>query len=218
MKKVFAVLFFLVFLCGCMDRNEENIPVINSVYKNNSIYSAPGDFDGDHQPENLYITEDDNRYYLNLIKSGRLFNRELGFKVDSLNSFIQDINNDSKEELVLNVIQDNCENCYVFAFSNGLHAILSPEIIARHIDFEKLEQTITYNKKDTAKEKFTMSESAYVKLYYTEMEYGDGEPIFVSEGAICRMDQSIFNIKIFSKVNKNNQITLSKVQVNPLIK
>jgi hypothetical protein len=197
------------------NQGNQNIQEINSTFKNNMIYSAPGDFDGDKKSEQVCITKFDSKYYISLLESGKLYNSELEFETENFNSIIQDVNNDNKEDLILNVIQDNCENCYVFSFNEGLYIVLSPELITKHIDLEKLEETITYNKKNTVSDKITNSAISYVKLYYTEMDYTKEEPEFISEGVIYTKNQSMYNIRISSKINKSNQVIVSKVEVSP---
>lgn len=216
LRIVFAVLLFILPLSGCTNSsgNSEKLLPIYSTFKNSAVYTSPGDFDGDGKMENLFITKPDDNYYINILDKDNIVYKKLNYSVDDFKLTIQDINNDNKEDIILSIIQNNCENCYVYTVNEEIIAILSPETIKAKIDMRSIEDYIasecgSFNipSKDIA--------SPVLKLYYTEMDYKGDEPVFVSEGSIYNKGIITFNIQTTVNIDSKGNIVISDVNMLP---
>lgn len=216
LRIVFAVLLFILSLSGCRNSsgNSEEFLPIYSTFKNSALYTSPGDFDGDGKMENLFITKPDENYYINILDKDNIVYKKLNYSVDDLKLTIQDINNDTKEDIILNIIQNNCENCYVYTVSGEIITILSPEIIKSKIDMSSIEDYIASECGNFNIPSKDIS-SPVLKLYYTEMDYKGDEPVFVSEGSIYNKSINTLNIQTTVSINRKGNIIISDVNILP---
>lgn len=219
MHKVFAVLLLTLFLFSCTKSsgNSKKLLSINSDFKNKVVYTAPGDFNGDGKMESIFITKQDENCCISILDKGKMIYKKLNYKVDDFKLTVQDINNDNKEDIILNIIQNDCENCYVYTLGTGIINIFSPELIKA-----KISQQLINN--DIAKEcgNFNLSSKQQlesdIKLYYTEMDYTGDEPVLISEGSVYNKDTRTLNIQAIVTIDKSNNITVRNINMFPVQK
>jgi hypothetical protein len=212
--KVFAVLLFVLFLSCCnktSNFSEKALPIY-STYKNSSIYTATGDFDGDGKTESMFVTKPDENYYITILYKNNILYKKLNHQVDNLNVTIQDINNDNREDIILNIVQNSSENCYVYTVDSKINTILSPEIIKANIDFQKIANYLTYECGGFGSSDIS-NEVPTINLYYTEMDYSGDEPVFISEGSVYIKNTNIFNIRTIVGIDKYNNIVLKDLNM-----
>jgi hypothetical protein len=215
--KVFAVLLFALLLFSCTKTSNlsEKTLSIYSTFKNSAIYTATGDFDGDGKTESMFITQPDENYYITILYKNNILYKKLNHKADNLNVTIQDINNDNREDIILNIVQSNCENCYVYMVDSEINTILSPEIISANIDFQKVSDYIAYECGNFGLSDIN-NEVPKIKLYYTEMDYLGDEPVFISEGSVYIKNNNIFNIRAAVGIDEENNIVVKDINMFPV--
>ncbi len=217
MYKVFAVLIFILLLFSCTKKSNisEKAMPIYSTFKNSAIYTTAGDFDGDGKTETMVITKPDENYYIAILYKNNILYKKLNHQADNLNITIQDINNDNREDIILNIVQNNSENCYVYTVDSEINTILSPEIIKDNIDFQKIANYIAYESGSFGLSDIN-NEVPTIKLYYTEMDYLGDEPVFISEGSVNIKNTNIFNIRTILAIDKDNNIVLKDLNMFPV--
>lgn len=213
LHKVFAVLLFtlLLFSCTKSSGNSELEP-INTVFKNNAIYTSPGDFDGDGKMESIFITKPDGNFYISVVDKDNTVYKKLNYKADDFKLTIQDINNDKKEDIIINMIQNNCENCYVYTLDTDLINILSPELIKSKINQQNI---VDYISLECGSFKLSrkFNSISNIKLYYTEMDYTGDEPVFTSEGSVYDKGIVIASIQTTIGIDKNCNIIVKNINM-----
>jgi hypothetical protein len=217
MKRVFAVLFFLLLLCGCDKASVlENKNII--VHKNENILSSiPGDFDGDKYPEYIYIaSSDDNKPYIKLIDGDRAFYKELSFKLDNYSSNVQDVNGDDKEDVILYCIEENSQKVYVFSYYKDLYTLFSPETLDKFVEFNKNKDgyTIICGKFE---KKFQSKEDLELKFFYTALDYREDGPIFESVGTISSNKGIISTVSAIFKLTKDGSVYIEDLSISPYV-
>lgn len=216
MRIVFAVLTFLLLISGCTNipSNPERVVPIYSTFKNSAIYTSSGDFDGDGEKESIFILRKKKNYYLSILDGQNTINRELNYNADNPMLTIQDINNDGREDIIINVIQNNCENCYVYSLDGDIKTLLSPDIIISKINLEEIGLYISQVHgftNPTEMDRINLD----IEFYYTEMNYMENGIEFVSEGSIFDKNISILNIQAIIGINKNDTAVLKDINVQP---
>ena len=216
MHIVFAVLVFLLTIPGCnsIPSNPEKIIPIYSTYKNSAIYTSSGDFDGDGEKESIFITRREENYYISILDGHNIVKKELDYSADNFIITIQDINNDNREDIIINVIQNNCENCYVYSLDGNIKTLLSPDIIIAKIDLKQINSYISQECKFINPPELPMG-NLDIKLYYTEMDYIEDGSEFISEGSIFYKDTDLFNMQAKIKIIKNGTAVLRNVTIQP---
>jgi hypothetical protein len=218
MKKVFAVLFFFLFLCGCskFPASQDKKIILHS--SENIVSSVPGDFDGDKYPEYIYVANsDDGSSYIKLIDGDKAFYKELDFKLDNYTSNVQDVNNDNKEDLIIYYIEENIQNVHVFSYNNELYNIFNPGMLDRYVSFTQLDDQykVTYGSNERiikSKEKLSL------KFFYTDLDYKDAGPVFDSIGTIANSSGRIlYTISASFSVDSNNNLNIYDLKLLPYI-
>lgn len=214
LRVVFAVLLSILLLFSCTkpsDNSDKLLPIY-STFRNSAVYTAPGDFNGDGKMESIFITKPDENYYIGILNKDSILYKKLNYKVDDFKLIIQDINNDYKEDIILNIIQNNCENCYVYTVGNDIINILSPDIIKTKIDLQSIEDYIALEC-GNFNLPFKDIIAPTIKLYYTEMDYAGDEPVFVSEGSIYIKNINILNFQTTVGIDKKGTILLKEINM-----
>lgn len=218
MHRVFAVLF-LVFLllqlsCNSISSTPEKALPISSTFRSSAIYTSSGDFDGDGKMESIFITKPDECYHMSIIDKEHIINKKLNYRADNLKLTIQDINNDNREEIIINIIQNNCENCYVYTVTTDIITLLSPDIIIGELDRNKIDDYIALECGYMA---LTLENSRErdIKLYYTEMDYSEDGSIFISEGSVFDKNITLLNIQATICIDKNGMVILKNINMLP---
>lgn len=217
MHKVFAVIIFTLFFFSSlmMSTNSETVLPVYSTFKNNAIYSAPGDFDGDGDLESMFITKPDTSYYISILDKDRIIHKELDYQVNDFKLTIQDVNKDKKEDIILNVIQNNCENCFVYTADVSITTLLSPDIIKSKISFDKIWNYIALECGSFYLPHLENS-APHIKLFYTEMDYEGDASVFISEGAIYNKNINILTIQTTISIDSKGNVMLKKVHMLPV--
>lgn len=214
LHKVFAVLLLTLLLFGCTKSSggSGQPESINAVFKNNAIYTSPGDFDGDGKMESIFITKPDENFYISIVDKNNTVYKKLNYKADDFKLTIQDVNNDKKEDIIINIIQNSCENCYVYTLDTGLINILSPELIKLKINLQNL---VDYISLECGSFKLppNFNSISNIKLYYTEIDYTGDEPVFTSEGSVYDKGIVIANIQTTVGIDKNYNIIIKNINI-----
>lgn len=215
MRKVFAVVLFLLLLTNCMKSSIDfkNIVTINSTFKSSAIYSATGDFDGDHRMESMFITKPDENYYISILGKDSILYKKLDYQVKEFKLMIQDVNDDLKEDIILNVVQNGSDNCYVYAVDTELITLLSPDIIKTNLDLEKINNYIAMECGGNYLS-LKNNNGPDIKLYYTEMDYAEDENVFISEGAVIDKNISILTIQATVSIDEKGIIKIKDMNMH----
>lgn len=217
MRIVFAVLAFLLLLTGCgrISSNPEEIIPINSTFIGSSIYTSSGDFDGDGKMESIFITKPDKYCHMSILNGKHIVSKKLNYDSENLKLFIQDINDDGREDIIVNVIQNNCENCYVYTLDTDIITLLSPDIIKAKLNLEEINAYISREHK-FMQFPVKYSSSRGIKLYYTEMDYLEDGSAFISEGSVYDRNTNVLNIQAVIQIKENGTAVLKDIDMQPV--
>lgn len=217
LHRVFAVLFFLLVMFSCTNasNNSKRVLPIYSTFKNSAIYTAAGDFDGDGKMESIFITKPDENYYISILDNDNIIYKKLNYKADNLKLTIQDINNDNREDIIINIIQNSTQNCYVYTVNTGINTLLSPDLIKANVDLKSIEDYIALEC-GYMNLPVTSNIEQDIRLYFTEMDYSEDRSVFVSEGSVFNKNITILNVQTTVSIDNNGKIILENIDVLPI--
>lgn len=216
MKHVSAVLFLLFFLSGCSNSSTSYDNEVVSIMEQNVIFSAPGDFDGDKVSENMsIIKKQEGKYELQFTDGSIQYNKELIINLDNYSAYIHDVNCDGKEDFIICVIENNCEDIYAFCHSGNIYTLYSPEMLNESIKLIKKNNCYMI-KCSNFEKKFTSTKDLKLKFYFTDIDYTDWGPIFEVDGALVDFNDSIVSsISAAFSINRNGDIDIQRIDLLP---
>ncbi|MBZ4664027.1 MAG: hypothetical protein JG776_1742 [Caloramator sp.] len=215
MKKVFAVLLIFLFLSSC------SIPTFkkNKINTDNILYSCIGDFDGDSRVDTIYLVKDDNLVKDDstikiVFKSKRTTKtQDIKLNIDNFYCSVEDINDDKCDDFIINSIEDDVENIYIFTFKDAIKEILSPNIIRDQINLIRKGSIYTVSFGDYKKQ-INSNEELNLKLLYSETEYTEHGKAIVTEGVLLnKNNQPRYVISITYKINNLGSATQVKCDI-----
>lgn len=214
MNRIFAVLFFVIFLTGCTKKPHliSEVATYSSALYKNSIYSTAGNFDRDSKEDPLYITKANGDYYLTIAFTDRLIQKKLTHPLDNFQINIVDINSDNIEDIIITITEKGCQSCYAYRVNSKINLVLSPEYIQKKF----LEQYATdslslecFNSNINGAKIYNSS----IELYYTELDYIGKELVFISEGSISNKNNK-FDIEAVISLDSQNNLHIRDVKIN----
>ncbi|MCX7694635.1 MAG: hypothetical protein N2Z71_02810 [Caloramator sp.] len=211
MKKVFAVLLIFLFLSSC------TIPTFkkNNIYNDNILYSCIGDFDGDSRADTIYLVKEKDIIKI-VFKSKRMTKtQKIKLNINNFYCSVEDINDDKCDDFIINTIEDDVENIYIFTFKDAIKEILSPHIINNQINFIKKGSIYTVSC-GNYKSQIKSNEDLNLKLLYSTTEYTEYGKSIITEGILVNKDnQPRYTLSITYKINSLGKLNFLDIKCHP---
>ncbi|WDC84139.1 hypothetical protein PL321_18055 [Caloramator sp. mosi_1] len=211
MKRVFAVLLISFLFYSC------SIPVFkkNNLYSDNIMYSCIGDFDGDSRVDSIYLIKEDDT--VKIVYKSKRTTKTQEIKINTNNFYcnVEDINDDRCDDFIINSIENNVENIYIFTFKDAIKEILSPSIIHKQINFIKTGSIYTVSCGEYEKQ-VKSSEDLTLKLIYSATEYTEYGKAIITEGVLVnKNNQPQYTISIIYKINSLGKLNFIDIKCHP---
>ncbi|SHE80760.1 hypothetical protein [Caloramator proteoclasticus] len=209
MKKVFAVLLIFLFLSSCSIQTFKK----NKINTDNILYSCIGDFDGDSRFDTIYLKKEDNTIKIVLKSKRTTKTQDIKLNIDNFYCSVEDINDDKCDDFIINSIEDNVENIYIFTFKDAIKEILSPNIIRDQINLIRKGSIYTVSFGDYKKQ-INSNEELNLKLLYSETEYTEHGKAIITEGVLVnKNNEPRYTISITYKIKSLGSATQVKCDI-----
>lgn len=212
MKKVFAVLLISLTLSSC------SIPTFSKNKTNpNLLYSCVGDFDGDSRIDSIMLVKNNNSVEIIFKSKFKTKRQSIEINFDNFYCSVEDINDDKCDDFIINTIENNKENIYIFTFKNDIKELLSPQIIKQQINLYRDGNKYTiacggFNSTIKSQEQLSLN------LLYSTSDYTEYGKSIITEGVLVN-DKSNpkFTVSIIYKLNSLGKLNFMNISVTPYV-
>lgn len=176
-----------------------------------TIYSAPGDFNGDNQEDRIYLLRSsDGKYYLKLKYSNKSYEALLNLNIKNPSAWVEDVDGNKKDDLILSSIDDDTTSLYVFTYDENVKLLISPRIIGNNIKLDNMKPYICISK---LKEKnfSIINKATNATLFSTDIDIIPGESLFTCDYILSDDHSSLGCVSVSFTLDSNGKLNILDV-------